>query len=597
LSKEVYAAAMAAISDIQNLTNDRIEALTKGHGMTNIGAMCAANAIATELFRGANIQLTDEDSGTLEIDHVLEKGIEAAKEAGANPANAALFAATICYFAGSNAQAGVPAGNRKIGALARMIAGADRTGVIAVPTPKSNNKVSGFAAVQAIYNAMAEGKLTRIDGRKLPLGVAGGPLYGHNTLGEDIGFPEVAMNAAKIGTEGMMKAYWGCGISASPVISAIFGTAAALEIVHPDAFVGEEYGGFFDVNSAYLAGKAACEAAGIPEKLHIRGTNEEYDSARFIGDLGVIIKDIGAPTVVGMMSFGEMLCAFQESVQIGAGFSGGPIMPPLGHMTADAIIALRALIRYEGDLEKASEVIAEVKKNEWLDPEIAAVALNTIARKTEQVRRGPVTKTMILGTEGVRSAAIFRKANQAYSALKAGKSLDEVVREIDLERKGIVETRAAAMLGAMTGHDVKIEIKKLVGGARREHPFTKSYYGFDTDADVDVTVDGTKFELRGLGHKVIPDAVFNDKKELLEILPFAAIPIDELQLSGHTIINITVPAAVAAAMKVLEPKEAAKLAEKGAKAGTAAIPGGREKALEVAKLAVRIADSMDAAKI
>jgi len=45
-------------------------------------------------------------------------------------------------------------------------------------------------------------------------------------------------------------------------------------------------------------------------------------------------------------------------------------------------------------------------------------------------------------------------------------------------------------------------------------------------------------------------------------------------------------------MKVLEPKEAAKLAEKGGKGGSAAIPGAREKALEVAKLAVRIMDSM-----
>ncbi|HII01930.1 TPA: hypothetical protein HA351_09885 [Methanosarcinaceae archaeon] len=592
MNDEVYAASMAAISNIQNMTNDRIEALTKGHGMTNIGAMCAANAIATELFRGANIQLTDEDSGSLQIDHVLEKGIEAAREAGASPANAALFAASICYFAGSNAQAGVPAGNRKIGALARMIAGADRTGVISVPTPKSNNKVSGFAAVQAIYRAMEEGKLTRIDGRKLPLGVAGGPLYGHNTLGEDIGFPEVAMNAAKIGTEAMMKAYWGAGVSASPIISAILGTAASLEIVHPDAFVGAEYGGFFDVNSAYLAGKAACEVAGIPEKLHMRGTGEEYDSARLVGDLGVIIKDIGAPTVVGMMSFGEMLCAFQESVQIGAGFSGGPIMPPLGHMTADCIIALRALIKCETDVEKAADIIAEVKKNEWLDPEIAAVALNTISRKTEQVRRGPVTRTMILGTDGVRSAAIFRRAQKTYDSLKAGKTVEEVVREIDAERKATVETRAAAMLGAMTGHELKIEIKKMVGGARRDHPFTNSYYGFDTDADVDVTVDGKKFELKGLGQTVIPDAIFNDKQDILEVIPLAAIPVSELQLSGHSIINITVPAAVAAAMKVVEPKEAAKLAEKGGKAGTAAIPGAREKAFDVAKLAVRIMDSM-----
>ena len=164
----------------------------------------------------------------------------------------------------------------------------------------------------------------------------------------------------------------------------------------------------------------------------MRGTDEEYDSFRLVGDLGVILKDIGAPTVVGMMSFGEMLCAFKESVEIGAGFSGGPIMPPLGHMTADTIITLRSLIKFEGDIEQAADVIAEVKKNEWLDPEIAAVALNTIARKTEQVRRGPITRTMILGTDGVRSAAIVRRAKKAYEDIKSGKSVEDVVKELDL---------------------------------------------------------------------------------------------------------------------------------------------------------------------
>ncbi|TQD25351.1 hypothetical protein [Methanolobus vulcani] len=592
MENEIYAGAMAVVSEIENITNDRIEALTKGHGMTNIAAICAANAIATEVFRGVNILLTDEDTGSLQIDDVLRKGIEAAKEAGADPTNAALFAATVCYFAGTNAQAGVPAGNRKLGALARMIAGVPRSGVAAVPTPKSNNKVSGFAAVQALYEALREGKLTKVVGKKLPLGVAGGPLYGHNTLGEDVGFVEVAVNGAKIGTQAMMDAYSGAGVSPSPVISAIMGVAATLEIVHPDSFVGEEYGGFFDVNSAYLAGKAACEVAGIPEKLHMRGTNEEYDSARVIGDLGVIIKDIGAPTVVGMMAFGEMLCSFQESVQIGAGFSGGPIMPPLGHMSSDAIVTLRCLISVEKDIDKAAEMIAQIKKTEWLDPVMAAVGANTIARKAEQVRRGPITKTIIAGTEPVRSAAIFYRAQKAYYDLKAGKSVDEVVKELDAERKETVEKNASAMLGMMTGHEVDIKIVKIAGGARRSHPFTNAYYGFDTDVDVDITLDGTKYELRGVAQKVIPDAVFNDDKDVLDIIPFAAIPVSELQLSGHSIINITVPAAVAAAMKIEEPKDAAKKCEAGGKYCSAAIPGAKDKAKRVSKLAVRIMDEL-----
>jgi len=593
MEKEVYAGAMAVISNIENITNDRIEALTKGHGMTNIAAMCAANAIATEVFRGVNMMLTDEDAGSIQVDDVLRKGIDAAKEGGADSVNAALFAATICYFAGTNAQAGVPAGNRKLGALARMIAGVPRSGVLAVPTPKSNNKVSGFAAVQALYEALKDAKLTKVQGKQLPLGVAGGPLYGHNTLGEDIGFVEVATNGAKIATQAMMDAYSGAGVSPSPVISAIMGVAATLEIVHPDSFVGEEHGGFFDVNSASLAGKAACEVAGIPEKLHMRGTNEEYDSAHLIGDLGVIIKDIGAPTVVGMMSFGEMLCSFQESVEIGAGFSGGPIMPPLGHMSADAIIALRCLIHTKNDQEQSAEMIAEIKKNQWLDPTMAAVGANTICRKVEQVRRGPITKLVIDATEPVRSAAIYKRAERSFEALKAGKSVDDIVKEFDLERKEIVEANSSAMLGAMTGHEVSVKIKKMVGGARRNHPFTNSYYGFDTDADVDVTLDGKLYELKGLAQTVIPNAVFNEDTEILGVVPFASIPVSELQLSGHSIINMTVPAAVAAAMGVEDPEESAKKCEVGGKYCSAAIPGARAKAKAVSKLAVRIMDAMN----
>jgi len=116
--KAVYAAIMAATSDIDTMTNDRIEALTKGHGMLNIAAVCVANAVAQEVLRGTSIRLTDHNSQTLPVDDVLRKAIASAELAGADPANAALLAAAMCYFAGSNAQAGVPAGNRKLGAMA-----------------------------------------------------------------------------------------------------------------------------------------------------------------------------------------------------------------------------------------------------------------------------------------------------------------------------------------------------------------------------------------------------------------------------------------------------------------------------------------------
>lgn len=267
-------------------------------------------------------------------------------------------------------------------------------------------------------------------------------------------------------------------------------------------------------------------------------------------------------------------------------------MPPLGHMTADVTVALRALIANNWDEEVAANLIGQIKKNEWLDPEMAAVAANTIARKAEQVCRGPITQVMIAGTEGVKAQAIYRRAQKTYQDLKAGKSLSEITRELDTQRKETVEKRSAAMLGQMTGHQVKVEITKLAGGGHRHHPFAQKYYGFDTDVDVELTVDGSKFSFIGLAHRVIPQAVLENQQDILSVLPFAAVPVTELQLSGHTIINITVPAAVAAAMKVLPPNEAGKEAQKGAFV-TAAIPGGKDKAAAVGRLALRILEDLE----
>jgi hypothetical protein len=590
--KAVYAAIMASTSDIDTMTNDRIEALTKGHGMLNIAAVCVANTVVQEVLRGTSIRLTDHNSQTLPVDDVLRKAIASAELAGADPANAALLAAAMCYFAGSNAQAGVPAGNRKLGAMARIIAKVDRCGVLAIPTPKSSNRISGFAAVKALYDDIFANKVSRIDGSLLPMGVGGGPLYGHGALGEDIGFPELAMNGAKSGTLGMLKAYANVGMGPSPIIAAIFGAAAILEIVHPDSEVGEQYGEFMKTNSAYLAGMGAVEAAGLPKKLHIRGTGEEYDTARVVGDLGVILKDIGGPSVVGMIAFEEMLAAFEESLTIGAGFSGGPLQPPLGHMAADAVLAMKVLISTGGDVEKAADKIKEIKEKFWFEPEYAKISTNTIARKSEQVQRGPVTKAMILATDGARAKAVYDRAKFTYDGLNAGKSLEEVVRALDDQKVRGVEAACGAVFSGMLGKKIEIKITSYKGcGRRKPNDFLKKYCGFDTDADLEITVDGQKVVIDGLSQSVIPDAVVNKKKELLGVLPLAAVPVTELQLSGHTIINIIVPASVAAAMGKLAPKEAAKRASAAAYVSSA-IPGGVQRAEEVAKRAVRIASEL-----
>ena len=126
----------------------------------------------------------------------------------------------------------------------------------------------------------------------------------------------------------------------------------------------------------------------------------------------------------------------------------------------------------------------------------------------------------------------------------------------------------------MMGKKITVKVTQYKGCARRKpSDFLKKYCGFDTDASVEATVDGQRIVFAGLSQKVIPDAVLNKNKDMLGAIPLAAVPVTELQLSGHTIINIIVPAAVAAVMGKLTPAAAAKEAIAGAYVSSA-IPGG-----------------------
>ncbi|MFB0563867.1 MAG: hypothetical protein ACETWM_21930 [Candidatus Lokiarchaeia archaeon] len=587
MEKEILATVNSVLTDVSLITLDRINALTKSHGGLNIATLASANAITTEMLRGNSIELVDINAPELPVDRIVKVGVEAAKEAGASPANAALITATILYLIGSQARAGTPAANRKLGALARIHAGADRGGVINIPTPKMGNRITGFPAVKALYDAIKEKKLTQVDGSTLPMGVAGGAVLGHAKLGEDIIFPEIAENGGKIATRAMMDAYIGVGLPPSQMICAILGAAAVLEILHPDAFMGEMHGPF-GTDSAYLVGKFAAEEAGLPSILHLKGTNEEFDTAKIVGDFGLIFKDIGAPTVVGMINFNEFLWGFQESdMGLVVPNAPGPINPPLAHIPVQDIIpTMRALIKNGGDEYMTADMIADYIGQISLDPESRYVCMYIASRKAEEVRKGPVTNSMILATQGATLKAVYRRAEKAYQEINAGKSVMEVAKVFDEEKKLKAEKRASELFTGMFGTKVEVKLTEIRPQARRTEEFTKNYWGFDAYIDAEVTIGESTTKLEGLLDKVVPDAVLNKKAELNTPIMIATVTMQELMYSGNSILNIVVPAAMAACMG-MDEKEAARQAKQGAYINNT-VPGASKRAREVARRAKRL---------
>ncbi len=578
--RAILATIAGVTGNIDWLTSDRIEALTGGHGMLNLPVIAIADALAVELLRGADLNVKFANLARQPIDDLLAKAIDAARCAGADAANAALLSATLLYLAGAQAQVGIPAGNRKLGASARMIAGADRCGVAAIPTGKKNNKISGFPAVQAVYRAMSEGQLSPVNGRTVPLGVGGGPIYGHSALGEDIVFPAMAENGARVGTQAMLDALAGAGMPTAGFTAALFGAAAILEIIHPDADVREEYGPYGKVTSAFVAGRSAARTAGLPETLHVRLTGDEIASGKLIGDLGLILKDVGGPTVIGMMALDECMQVFEEFARFGD--------PPLGHLCADAVVAFKALLQEKATPRSVGSALIRARMATSIDPDTTALSMNTVARKAIQVRRGPVSETLLLASEPRRMDALYRRSAKAYDGLTAGRGLDEIVHELDRERQTTVEQRVSTRVSEQFGKNVQVRLTKVAAGARRESKMARKWLAFDADIDAQITVDGVTTDLPGFVHDLVPKVARGEREDLAWAITPVAYVVGELLVAGNSIVNVTVPAAMAAVLGRHTPAQAAEIAERAAYV-SAGIPGSKARAESAAMLACDVA--------
>jgi hypothetical protein len=601
----IGSAALAACQEIDLLTNDRIQSTAAGWGALPVACYVVANSIAESVqdaesvarpVRRRGLRISNNDARKTPVEGILEEAIKGALRLGVEKSDAALIAAATLYFCGVNVRSGIAAGAKSLGRMARVIAGAEHGGVALLCTPWSTCRLTAFSAVQAIHGAMRAGKLTSVDGRRLPVGVGGAPVVADSVLGEDIIGPEVAANGARLGTQAMLEAFAGAGLPPNKLMAALLGTAAVLEVVHTDAMVGDEHGLYGSVSPIHIAGRSAANAAGLPDEFHLRGTHERVETGKLIGELALMLRECGSPSAIGMLALQEMLSIFQEGLENGAGFSSGPVAASLGFLNAYAILGLKYLQHFGWDAEKAADLLQQQLRTSFIDPEYASLGYNTVARMAEGLYPGPASRLTLLVTEGAKVHAINRRVRVAIDRTSAGATIEEVAADFDRERLAGVEERCSLMFSKMTGKAVEIRITRLARAARRSSPMPKAHLSLDCDADVEVTIDGKVYVFSGLLHKAAPEIVLGNDEEWLSILPFASIPIDELILTPHTVINVTIPAVVGALLKDLSPAEAAQAAEAGAwiSSGT---PGARSKAIKAIHSALRYVQVMSVPEV
>lgn len=592
-NKIISAAIEATESDLNNLSNDRVEAMTGGHGTLNIVELCICNALVDEVLSRGDISISNANARKIPLDDVLKKCIEVGIKGGASPANSAMLSAVSLYFSGvTGARAGCPAGNRKLGSMARLIAKVERCGVSNLPTGKQGNKVSGFPAVQAIYDIILKGELTQVISEKLPFALVG-TTYVHSILGEEYLFKEVIYNATKAGTEAMIKVMNNGGAMmykgmAAHLMAALMGTAAALEIIHPDANVKDDTGKY--INTCTYAGRVAVEVAKLQPKIHMKLTGEEFDMGEIIGDIGLILKDMGGVSVIGMMAMVDIFSCFEEWLV----WPGGPPLTPLSYLGGDQMVATRHLIKNGGDYQKTADLMVDYRNNK-IDPEMSKLSLNIIARKAEEVHRGLVSKSLIYATDGARAHNLFNIANRTYFNLYHKKTLGEVVIMLEQEWREKIERNVSQFLSESEGKEITTKLTKL-NNLGRLFPAKRdktTLWAIDVNADVLVTVDGKETHLEGIAHKIIPKVVLEGcEKEYSDCVGFALFLLTNLSYGSAVISEIVLTTALGVLMRDLEPKTAVNEVLKHAYLRTG-IPGAKNKAIEVAINAQRILKEMN----
>ena len=125
--------------------------------------------------------------------------------------------------------------------------------------------------------------------------------------------------------------------------------------------------------------------------------------------------------------------------------------------------------------------------------------------------------------------------------------------------------------------------------ARRTTKLVQKYFAFDPLVTVEVIEDGKRAYMEHFTDQVIPDVCFGKRDDVAWAVPVAAPAVSDLALSGCCILNIVVPASVAALMEYSSIADASEEVERAAYI-TGGIPGGKASAMKVAEEALAVYD-------
>jgi len=142
----------------------------------------------------------------------------------------------------------------------------------------------------------------------------------------------------------------------------------------------------------------------------------------------------------------------------------------------------------------------------------------------------------------------------------------------------------------MMNKDVTVRLTHIGPGARRSSKLAKEWFAFDAHLDAEITVDGVTTRLERYSDQVIPDVAQGKRPEIAWAVPLVVPLASEILLSSNVIMNVTVPAAVAAAMGMMTPQEAGKVAQRAAFVSSG-IPGSNVNAEAAAKLATMVMEA------